>query len=1551
MFRRASITLLGLAVGTAALSSAQNYAQRSVNIRAGVVVIESQQLAGGTPANFAPFAWFNLDSNQLAKPAGWNFYNPSAATRVTPQIAARWLAHNTNNGYGAVGPAAGENLTKRDAAYWEFILSQAPDTQITDYDILLLAARRNVALNPLEREKLRKFMEGGGVLWVDVANAGGTLAIDLINQFPLPFTVSNINLGGSATGDFNHPLLSVPNTLGFDSLSLMQSEALLGLRTVSLAAFTDLRRQQSPQEGDGTKLLPVASDNLGPTIAVGQVGDGFLVVTTRGVATTLNRVQGQPNQSHRALNPIFDKSSDAAGKLASNMAFLTAGHAQNFKGARKVNSTPIDIGAPLLKRFDATAGPYGPLNLNSGQFNYVPPVIFQGMAVVSAPDGRIYVYDANPGKDLNADGNPDDGISDLSRGAYEDLIWVSVPMAAPISPAACMEIPDATGAPQQQISVTDATGTLHIFNAFPGAPGPNVPQSNSVAPPGGTSPADTTLPGRGPYAPTYHDGLLFMTDEASAGLGGIVGRVWVVDARIGTHVNGPWQAGGSSSPSIQRPSSSAVVGYIPIADNSGGVDRVLYVPTRPNGLGGVNAGFVSLWLGAKGEKPSSFSIGAGSLIVNTRAAGQGLSIFNPIPPGSPAPAHPLGIKLTVLDAVGNPLDATAMDGLFTGAVTESNGTISFGLEGTANTALIQGVRVDYTIDWGTGDPLKTSQLVRGQLFLPDDTILRSRRILHNLALSPGGTLHLVHGSQPSPTDFIAGRQGGAFYSFREDGRGIFKMVNRYELYPQHTVTLNQASPVSLPPTLSDSDGLQSLVPMFLGGPLLNLSFEGGPAIHNGVVYVTARGTKTFGIPCTILMAFPEEPDLPKFEVGNVTGGFSVVQPDFARSDNKSVPNQYSTLQGQQFIYEREPGTDRGTIRIDNLMTSGRGQVLQSISRSQPIILRRGSQPDVVVEPNRSSRWNPMLWYIVFHGYSNMSPPVVTGKTVFLAGNSALPGFIQSNWTFPPPVLPPPVTGMLIGMEADISPTDKFLFPDTARPWLKQLWQLNVPGPGIVEGNPDVLWPQNAGVTSFEAWGVRVLQTTLGNSANAFGVVAGDGALFSWSELGLWGFSRSDFVVTDEGRLGKFDPAGNPVWTADTSLLTGPATDTGSAAAVKPLVRATRAYPVGTSDLMVVDTGADRVMRLDKSGRELRSIEKIVVDDANLPEGFNTNAPLTFKAPRDVLTYTSYQTSIPFSNPSPTGLEYWVHYVVADSGNKRIVELVDRYRANATTRRLEGAIPGGLGVLLWHSPSSFSGKNFSYTSIARLYVEDIANPANSRWVYAAGIGSSLPTRVDTGLDSPNPARPRESEGGNGGIVIFDGSNSQVINEVTLPATAANVFFNPSTGAFDLPARPVRQKLLGNLTSVSMRNKIIGGNTFVTIMFTDAEGVFEIAQNGVNGPWQVVWMLPNEAYKAMRRTNADVLLSTSPRDVRAYYARRLDSGEVLIVNGYIGTTIGNQTFNGEVIQVDGDTDLSGIAAYGYHPNKKNLGFRTFSIRFELPPIQGARGLVIPVFADRR
>ncbi|MBC8065168.1 MAG: hypothetical protein H7Y17_10085, partial [Chlorobia bacterium] len=1494
--RSAGLAVLSLCAALAG-AQPQTYAQRGTQIRAGIALLDSAQTAG-VPSNPTPFVWYNLDSNREVKPAGWNIYNPNAPGQATPAIVTRWTLLA-----GAVGggvPADLERINKRHAAYWEVRISQATEVQMAQYDVLFINAAGNVSLNTIERERLRQFVDRGGVLWVEVANIGGNFNTDnTINNFPLPF-----GLGGAGAGfgrlDVFHPVLSYPYAFNASNLDYLNNGG-VGL-TLNQATPPGSAGALNPALfGDWFKLKPVVLQGGAATMMVGRIGDGFTVISTRNAGNFLNRIRTGagylPNNQYYAQKPEggLDKGSDVLGKLAINVISLGSSSEQPGNGTRKSGSSPIDIGAPLLTRFNEPVP-----GLDHGLKNQFPAAAYKGLAVVSTTTG-IRVYDANPKSDLDGDGNPDDGVQDLSLGADLDLVWTSNGLAGPISAPTCIEVAQPGGGiPVDQILVTQADGSVAAFNAFPTTPGgqilpgPHAPVY-TVAAPANVVSVDTSQINHGPYAPTYHEGLAYVASNPGAPTP--TGQVWMFNPATGLGLDTAgqrWLVGDPFGPAIQQISGPPTVGYIPIADNSSGLDKVVYVPSRPGStLAGPNAGIYSLWAGARGESPIAATVVGPTLTVTTRASQRGLWV---VTGGLPS----LGVKLTVLRANGDPLTIPEMNLLFGGGTLQSSpGVLDFVLTGAWDPTYT--VRVDYTIDWGRG-PGASQSIVRGNIFLPDD-INNRRTILGSIAMSNQGTIYVVHSTTNEGAPLGGGpSEGGAFYAFRERGQGAFRCVARYDAFRRHTINLNQAASIQVPATFADNDPLIALVGI-LGGTADRMTFMTGPAVRGDYVYAGAILRKTGGfitqfIPFTVLMAFKAEPETAEIQIGDLSDGFTLVQPDTIRSANKSVPTQFNVAGQGQYQYVRESGK----IRFDSLMTPNRGQISSCFSLSQPVILRSGGRPDRLVYPdaNAGSKWSPLAWYTVLHGFDSPTTPVVTGGTLFMGGSSSLPELILSGNPLNP-------TGVLFGINADIGERDSFNFPDPGRPWNRQAVVLKDNGGGSIDSNPNIRWPQNQGITSFQVWATRVLQASMPGTDRTMSIAAGEGALFATGGPtaggyggpgSIYGFSRADFVVCDEGRLGRYDPAGNPIFATDVSNNSGIDVNVGGASSVRAVQRPIRAYPVGASDLAVVDPATNRIVRLDGAGRELRSIEAFRLDSASNVT-LEANEPYTLNNPRDVAVYTEYVANpTNVSNPQP--LEYWVHYVIADAGNRRVIDLIDRYEADATTRVVGDAVLVGtqrqLGMLRWHSPAEYSGKRFEYNAIARAY-----DAGTNTYYYVAGIGSATPTKVDTGLDSPAGALPREAKDGNGGIVIFSPVNptaNTIINEIAIPFIPAGSYIDPVTETYATVATPAKEKKLSNLTSVTVRNIRNGAGTLWAIMFTDATGVYEITQPVLNGPWVVRWMMPKEVYRYLRNAPAVApfpnIFGTNPESLRANYARRLDSGEVLIVNGYVGKLRGGADF---------------------------------------------------------
>lgn len=113
------------------------------------------------------------------------------------------------------------------------------------------------------------------------------------------------------------------------------------------------------------------------------------------------------------------------------------------------------------------------------------------------------------------------------------------------------------------------------------------------------------------------------------------------------------------------------------------------------------------------------------------------------------------------------------------------------------------------------------------------------------------------------------------------------------------------------------------------------------------------------------------------------------------------------------------------------------------------------------------------------------------------------------------------------------------------------------------------------------------------------------------------------------------------------------------------------------------------------------------------------------------------------------------------------------------------------------------------------------------------------------------------------------------------------------------------------------------------------------------------------------NASPIVPTAknPMGFLPTFARRLNSGEVLVVNGYVGqhrvaslpvvAAFGispGDPFGGEVAILDGSINATPNVR-GFDWNKPNLGFDSYYVNFELPPVAGTRNLQGPVFAEKR
>ncbi len=1631
------LSIICLAVAAANAVAQQGHAFRKVDIRAAYLHLKGDHLPV-LPANTsqtAPFVWFNLDSNTNVKPAGWNFYNPLAPGWLDASERPFFLAQYPST------PAATSPVNKRTVRYWWLNVADLTDENFAQLDVAVLQVTTpNLTVSPSDREKLRRFVDKGGVLWIDYTygymnqTEGGPISFRTFVP-PLAGTVSQADYKSPLV---RYPIGLTPNEVGVlakgpnyaTNPSPQINMASSDLSIEGASAVEPLMFNVVGNGGEYGKFQFVTGSgtNVPPSTAYSRIGDGYMIVTTRGLSESLNRVGNNQNRDYYAVDPSGQTGGNSnssfyantIAKFVINAISLSVQSTQSGTGSRKNYSAFIDTGAPLLQTWSAPyATSLGASTTDPTPKNFRPPVIYKGMTFTVSND-QVFCHDGSPKGDADRDGNSDDGVQDFNLGNEEDLIFATAPVPSRISSAVCAEVANPSGGvPTDQLLVTTGDGRLLVYPIFDPvtrrcSASETLPPIAALAP--GLGGAAALNGSEVPQAPTVHEGIAYVPDTIS-NAGSFTGRVWQANlqtlqvVRSNSAGSNAFVFGGTGN-AIQRISSSPTVGYIPILDNSGGLDKVMYLPLKENPAPSVtNAGLMSVWLGAKGERPSSVTESGGVVVVTTRAATQGgLPIYMGTS-GDPLAAH-----VRLLRTNGTVYSAADMATLFTGAIAESQGTLSltlapFATWPPADIDSENGIRVDYTIDWGAAFPVSIGSVERGRLQFPTPSLYQ-RGVVGGIALSPSGTIYATCSTQnPSPAFSDRNDYNGSFFAIKEEGRGIFRMVYRWDLYPDHTFNYSGGSQ-SVSSALPDNDPVQYLtfgalnVSTYIGGKFRGMSFQGAPVVRNGDVFVTVSGKKNLGTDATALLCFKDDSSAREIRFGrNISSQAAIVQPDMARSNDPQKPNVFSVLTPGSFRIEKEPGDVGSTIRIDNMMNTQRGQILDSINTSQPIILRESGRPDTILDPAlQNDRWSPLKWYSIFHGMSTRSGAFSSGSTVFVSGASVLPDVIDFSF-------PPTAVGYVTALRTDFDPnvaqkTSQVHIPydpnpanfspvnvvaDDNRPYMKQVISMDYLRTGTGWTSPQLnfsnfypnqlsVWPQvpqnkeELGRASLEDFRIRVNQCTIrgaGTNSASYGVVGGEGLLMAWNNSNFFCFKRASTWVADEGRITQLDPSGNTLFDSAIQTITGATGGNTNGANLTKFDRPTRVYPLNDSgDVLVVDSNQNRVLRMTAGGSVGRNLTSFSLDQTFVPAGYRSSDPVTFANPRDATTYVSEVAAAnnPFFNPRP--LESWRHYMVADQGNSRLIEIVDRFELDTATGNIISQISEG--TLLWHSPPAVSGKGYTYNSLTRVQT------GAGRFVIVAGLGGKAPSRIDSGepqlsstvIGDQNPADVRSSNTGNGGIVIFDSSlpgGYRVFNQFNAPAVDHTRIwdFNAATWSVN-PLMDIapRTRVMSNLQSVTatlIPATIFGGPPQLAMMIADGTGIYEVVTNSADPTvLDTRWMLPNWAFRAMRRLGpfGGVPTGSNPLGFFPTYARRLDSDNIMVVNGFTGKTIDfSNNYSGEVLQIDGRFDpIAGLQApgyisKGYSLNNVNLGFNTRSIKLLYGPVEGSRGLFLPVFADRR
>jgi hypothetical protein len=1579
-----TLGLLAAPAMTPAHADTHSYASERRQIRACVLVTNAAPGAGG-PQNVTPHVFYIMDRRTDLKPAGWEFINPLASSTITGDIFSRWLRRSVAeptadpafaNTPSAVAFRPGQPLTKNFGAYWEVNLDTTSSTDLQQFDVILMAYHSQAQFTPDEREKLRRYVDGGGTVWLedegdfDIKSGannygGGQFIVDLGFATTIPATALPV------PATLHHPLINFPYSI---SQVDVQNLGAAGVQYDSAGhthhahqglnnTFTGVNGLANPRV-----LVPViwagtAAGQL-PYVSAGDYGAGHIVVSSGGIASGINAYAGGTNVGEGGNSAVTSGDSTLGArpvdlKFAYNLVSWTSSVPTAGINSRRTNSTQENVGSQLGSRF-ATIPPSGGVpSFGSGA------VVHKG--VVFFVDGKnvLHAYDASPQQDLDNDGNPDDGIQDYIYGAPYDEIWntdlttllgtqantrVSTPTIASVVNAV-------SGLPQDIVIVTTSLGATMAFDAFPRTGGVLLPTSPMIwgnASPGGGDLGGELAPAAAlgsvlqSPAPAFSDGVVFTlwnqtgTDPNHqwhvAALDPLSGNeIFQESSTIGPTVAPSTQPIGVV-PGIPNPIGSLTVGYV--RDNAtGALDKIVYVPTRTNDQTDTGAGTVKgIWFSTKGEPLEP--------VTNTT------NIFTPKGTRSEMPWY-----LVNPPANGVDLRPVVYQTKASGALIRLRYGVDFTViyAGTAprRTILVTIVAAsqpgdtftaDYTLDW-PGAPLP---IPAGSSAPTAAEMSRFCQRSMSISIDPRGivtapAMHLFGSPTLSPQDYLF--MGGGDYP---GGDRLFAFHEQFGNTTLNTAFATGSKPNSelawmfyanapdddfnigtggLPGRMHNTD---TFTPKGAGaGPdVFVTDFEqiGSPAYANGVVYVTgychlrsSNAGATLNLPdAMVVMALRANPDT-TFTVQKSDGTLislpneklKLLQPNLATS-TALKPTYVELVEGPNFTVDRETST----IHISDFRSAAK----DAFNTALPILVAKFVDNSILGDPivNRQTGFgildNVLWWMTVPLKFNANINPGAPYPSQWIGSNAGV-----TSGLFP--ASGPTVIGSTLYYGSTTG----------------QIVSVDISGINANGGQTNVYRSDDG--TS------RIVATAALKKPDGYAVqqpifsppVATTGLVAVGAPNGLSVLDNQLTLIADNNRLIEVDRAGRAAWTMDATQsirlvqgvqgtnAQGTSVNGGQIGAVKTsLSRPNMAHRSTLNDFVVADTGNNRVIQVDKGGIVTWELSRMSNDLRFLRE----NDPVALNQPTDIQTYsTSGTNTLSFTspvsgatytyNPGAGGLWFAIHYIIADSGNFRALEVVDVYDANGNPVVMagtDGTTPTMLRQVVFATRSyGEQNKAFRYRTIQQF--GNFEGGVFRTYMVAAVDNVRQAASLDPTTTNVGTA-PNSVNGPGSSLMILkryppagqgaDGDTAALINSIVYPDMAG-------TGI-------LRRQTISNprwFKEFNVANPLNLAAPALHYALADANGVYVLkpGTGTLIGEAVIEWSLSNDDYYYMtgRHLNATSIQKLDQSDydpgTNTFYPH------YLITNGYTGRdnifeifgspdNIADGEVHGEVVEVRSD-----------------------------------------------
>jgi len=1512
--------ILGLSLSCPkAIADATRYTTQTRQLKACVLVsnatsrVVNGQVVKNDPV---PYLFYALDARSDYKPAGWQFVNPLAPSTITQDIYNRWLARQINpdpafqNGTPqSLIFRVGAPVSKNMGAYWEEDLDTISQQALDSYDIAFLPLQGGrfgsatllpsgiiqytgvIQFDENEIEKLRRFVDSGGILWIENDGATGFTSDGGNFLFPLQLTTATDSPG------FN--ILQPLSTLFNDPYPLSVADTVNFVHTFSGNIFAALGGGLV----DPHTMAPILGASA-PFVYAGNYGAGHILLSSVGIAAAINAALDAQNPINVTGN-ITGNSNDGAVsgdtliavpttplKFAYNVAAWTGAMPAANANSHRDSSTQEIIGANLETAW-STVPLNNPPNPGSGV------AIDQNVAAYVDGNNGLHVYNLHPGQALTGYSIfSDNGIPDFVYGTPYDEIWntflgansrYSTPLLASVTNPA-------NGQTVEVCAVTNSLGVTGVFNALPGFPGPLQSTSPLLFQVGQAGQANTAIDDTASLldplpvpGPAYAGGVLFapVYDNANND----AGHAWHVVAvdllgsiSAGQVVNAFSNNANGVAPSV-APSALAnglsdlvgplTVGWVPDLQ-TGAEDEMVYAAAQaePNGTPASQGQLVGLWFATKNEPLQPVDQPQNGL--NYKFEPHGARAWVPWYLTPPSGANTLDltpvVHVTETDTnTGNVIDVKTYhlsDGVFTvsyngppppdgtGSPSGHQIMVTFNpnngilLNDTQN-HIVRTVSVDYALDW-PGDAI--NGLTPSQ---QDMQLVVQRRTFTLYPESSVSSPHYLIGGA------VLDDQGAAIFASSPQGLTDKVMISGNPLPDRIYSVIGQYSTLSGPASGQVVNWMFS--PMYGGTfdghnintrlvytdtngtvPIVQFRVVGQPALLNGTVYVVgvaANGAKKF----TAILALNSQinpvvplnpPILYKTSVTAAPVQLEVQQPDFV---NSTTSPAYITLPaGTGYTLDTQTDAQTGQVFATAIHILNMRPVngIDAFNTALPIFISLGNTGvrQAIYGSNGFGPLDNLAWYLLIPNFGTQATPLpASGPTV--AAQTLYYGTVD---------------GRIAAVDLNAAQQGKIS--------IHVITTLTDPS----NGSP-------------------VSQVMINPPAAAQGIVAvGSGA-------GIVALNNPLTVIADAGRVLEVDAGGSAVWSLNTTQAFSKNGNTASAVRV-PFRQPSSISTFGRGNYVVADSGNNRVVVFDPSGTVLQEITTFNNDIQALRPG----EPLALNHPTDAQIYTDSQANGTITILSRltgvtytyTGPYYAVHYVIADSGNYRAIEVVDVFNPNTGQYiQLTSNNPSYPAVTMYHqvvfTTRSLGEQNesFRYQTI-----QQFVDPANPNQIDMVAAVSDV--SVPTVFGGQSVSDSLGNLGGLGGALVIlsrnnylvssgntDGNMVAAIRQLKLyNAQGQVVAYVPVSNPVYFHAFPYTDPKTGNRT--------------IRYLLADNAGCYELAPDADGKNLDIVWQL----------TDADYYYLTG-RHLHAVSIQRLSQGDYssvlgqfvpryLITNAYTG-----------------------------------------------------------------